>query len=566
MKWLIAREKLKLTSIKGYSVIELLFALCVISSVIYLVSASVSSMLQLYKAQNAAANAYKYAEAVVRYITTHQNLLRLQLEINGVSNEKIATITPQTLKEEGFIPNIKYANNNLNQTPCTIIFYDNHQLQSYVYYRDNNDSKTLNQRQLKDGLNHMGAMLGLYQNGKIEGAAKDWALDNNFISRMFVSQGNVDLSQGADSTSYRCNGSQIANNSYVVNVTSMLKLDNDLPLDDTIHQYSDVLHDVDESQSNNRMNSDLVMDYISDDGTQRNQSNVIFQNNPDCVMNYSVPGATDDYGTSNLNGCKNRQLAISVKSNNSKNQAVIITGFKRGGINDDDKEDKRPYVGEISAASIQPTIQVSVGTQCLKTELSKMAQQERSSRADDINNLYVSQVVCMKSPTCPSETGGYCYLPLHSVTINYTPNQPSAQCPVGMFISSLTTNVQEFPDWGSHCCATDLVSCIGNASAHNHYWEGYQLYKDQTLVGSYINGGNIDGAGAVPQPLYLPPTKSPDYLLANTAVMGLVDYGYTCDAICGCPSYPTWATRWQPNITSMTCTNDPSQAQILVPG
>nr|MBP9742422.1 hypothetical protein [Burkholderiales bacterium] len=332
------------------------------------------------------------------------------------------------------------------------------------------------------------------------------------------------------------------------------------------HQYSDVLHDVDESQSNNRMNSDLIMDYIYDD-KPRIQSNIIFQNNPDCLIDPKNLSSMKDYSLENLNGCKNRQLAIAVESDNmTSNQKIIITGFERGGINTskDPTKDNRRYVGEVAAASIQPTMQVAVGTTCTSDEISKMAQQKRSAGTTDVNNLYISQVMCMKSITCPVEANGYCYLPIQSVTINYTPNKSEAQCPTGMFISNLETNVQQFPDWGTHCCATDLIGCIGNASAHNHYWEGYQLYKDATFIASYINGGNIDGAGAVPQPLYLPPAISPNYLLPNRALMEQVDYGYTCDAICNCPGYPSWATQWQPVITAMTCTTDPSKATVLV--
>ena len=53
-------------------------------------------------------------------------------------------------------------------------------------------------------------------------------------------------------------------------------------------------------------------------------------------------------------------------------------------------------------------------------------------------------------------------------------------------------------------------------------------------------------------------------MLPNAVSLGKLKYGYTCDAICQCPGAPTYATEWQPNITSMTCTNDPSEAAIQV--
>lgn len=563
---------MKIMKASGYSAIELMLALIVIMGTLFITLNISNSMLELVQARKAAQQAYSYAQATVRYIATHQNLLRISLSKDDTSNILVATVSPEILFQEGYIPNINYAVNNLNQIACTIIFYDKNQLQALVYYRDNNDSKKLSQNMLNDGLNHIGSSIGLYSNGSVTGSAKDWVIESSMVGKLFVARGSVDLSHGINPALYYCNGTQISNASYVVNVTSLLTLDNQLPRDDTLHQYSDILHSVDESQSNNRMNNDLNMDYQPQSAASLH-SNIIFQNNPDCVIDptntatmYDYdPTNNYDFSRANILGCKNRQLGIAVESKDKYgSQIAIVTGFKRGGVNTsgNDKIDNRLYVGEVSAASIQPTMQVAVGSACVESEIGRIAQQ--SDDLNDVNNLYVSQVVCMRSPTCAFDTNGYCYLPVQSVTINYAPKQAEFQCPTGMFITNLQTDVQNYPDWGSHCCATDGFSCIGNASAHNHYWEGYQAYKDSVLIASYINGANIDGSGAISQPLYLPPASYPDYLLVNRAVIGLVDYGYTCDAICQCPGYPSWATQWQPVITSVTCTNDPSQAVFVV--
>jgi hypothetical protein len=341
--------------------------------VIYATLSFSNGLLSQAAGQTVTNQAYDYSQVVIRYITTHQNLLRQLLierdPITGVpiTNGKLATVSAQVLVNEGFIKNNLYYKNKLNQYPCTVIWYDNHQLQSFIYYRAENNSKKLNKNQLMYGLNHMGAMMGLYENGHVISAAKDWSMDSNFVNRMFVKQGSADISQGAAPSWYSCIGSQIASPSYVVNITGMLLLDNRLPKDDTIHQYPDALHDVDESQNNNRINSDLNMDYVDPKSSLRVQSNIIFQLNPDCQMDPNTPATMQDYNPNldgndpsnfyqpNSLGCKNRQLAIEAIKDpinpNSIRKTMIVTGFLRGGDpslwRDSYGNDSRPYVGEL---------------------------------------------------------------------------------------------------------------------------------------------------------------------------------------------------------------------------
>ncbi|HLX52963.1 MAG TPA: hypothetical protein VKR58_03430, partial [Aquella sp.] len=214
----------------GFSAIEMLLVFLVGGTIMYATLSFSNDLLSQTAGQTATNQAYDYSQVVIRYITTHQNLLR-QLLIEKdhetgmpITNGKLATISTQVLVNEGFIKKNLYYKNKLNQYPCAVIWYDNHQLQSFVYYRDDNNSKKLNKNQLMYGLNHMGAMVGLYENGHVISAAKDWSMDNTFVSRMFVKQGSVDISQGMDPSLYSCLGSQIATPSYVVNITGMLLL------------------------------------------------------------------------------------------------------------------------------------------------------------------------------------------------------------------------------------------------------------------------------------------------------------------------------------------------------
>ncbi len=448
-----------------------------------------------------------------------------------------------------------------------MIFYQNNQLQSIIYYRDDGNSKPLNQIQLAYGLNHMGAMIGVYQNGAVIGAAKDWSLDTSTVQNLFLAQGTADISRGNNPELYYCSGSQIANNSYVVNVTSMLNLNQRLANDDTIHQYPDPLHEVGDPFNNNQMNADLNMDYTDQNGN-KTQNNIIFQNNPKCTMDPNKPETMKDYSASNHSGCKNKQLGFEVSYDNNGAQILTVTGFIQGGI--DAGISSSPYVGALSAASLQPTKRVAVGAACTQGETGKMAQQKSSSNPNDVNNIYVNQVICMKSPTCPAEASGFCYLPVQNVTINFVPvDKPASyMCPAGMFITNVETNVKEYPDWGNHCCNVDpIMGCEGYASSHDHFWEGYTFYKDTNLIGqTYAGGANVDGSSEVNNPLHIPHVEyiegQTEIKIPNRIVLGVMKYASTCDAICRCP--PQVRPPWQPGITSITCTNDPSKANITV--
>ena len=119
----------------------MMLVLAVISSAFLLTMYTDKFFTAKTKAQGTAQQAYNYSGAVVRYITTHQNLLRELLAKEGSATPLIATIPATVLFDEGFIKNKVFYQNNLEQYPCTIIYYENHQLQSFLYYRANNKTQ-----------------------------------------------------------------------------------------------------------------------------------------------------------------------------------------------------------------------------------------------------------------------------------------------------------------------------------------------------------------------------------------------------------------------------------------
>lgn len=496
----------------GYSALELVSTLAIIGVVLYSGISFYQYMLGKTLADQMAHQAYDYSQAVKRYITTHQTVLIQGLSTeNGLTNRRIATLTPQLLVKEGFLPS--FMPNKLKQIPCSIVYWDNNQLQSFIYYRSDISDLTLNSHEAYDGLNHIGSMLGLYQDGMVTGSGGDWSLDQTFTHDMFITQGNMQLLSNANPDDYHCMGGSIANNSYVVNVTTELQLPNKLAIDDTIHLYPDVLHDVmTDTTHANLMNDDLNMDYrkTAANGKElRTQSNLVFQLNPNCQLDprdesTMLPSARSD------KGCQDRQLAIEPIST-SDGLVMTITGFRQAAYQpppDQQSENNNlpEYVGELRASSLQATTKIAIGTECTVAELGKMAQQAISNDPNDVNNLYISQVQCIVSPLCPGyklgdlQNSTPCYQALNAVSIEYTGGLSGGQnfvCPNGML--ALIPSTEFVP--GLH---PDIVSWIPQppdppgplGSCHWYDWSNIDRVKtsfncDGQLVPGACHGFNI---------------------------------------------------------------------------
>ena len=509
---------------KGFSAIELLLVLAVIAGLFIMVIRSSEAKLQQTKSFNLSDQAFDYATAGIRYIEAHYSLLENILSDNGQGNGLVVTVPLQLLKSEGFISSNYPEKNYLRQYPCLIINYANNQIQAFVYYRDNDNAGVMNPLQWNAGLEHIGGMIGIYNNGLVNGHG--WNLNTQDTHNLFINYGTADPSNGRNSAAYQCHGSSISNPAYVINLASMLVLNNRLPNDAGLHQYPDVQNQPGNVQNTNTMLSSINMDSRNVTGTIiKSQQQLVFQINPQCPA-----GQTD---------CQNKQLSVAAARDFNNDKIIQINGFQPGGnsVKYNLINQKQPYVGEVKANSIQPLASISVATQCSVLELGKIARQPDSGGSEDINNLYINQVQCMLSPFCPATSGGYCYMPVNTVTLNGKPNTPSYICPAGMALTGYSENHADAPDWGAHCCQSAMGVCIGYASAHDHVWDGVKY--------SYL--ANVTGSS-----------------LTDGVQTGLVHYRYTCDAICMCPGDD--ATVWQPVITSFTCSNDITQIALPVSG
>lgn len=501
---------------KGFTAINLPLSLSVLMGMLMIIVHFNYGSIRQVNGFSAAEQAVDYSRAANRYITTHYSLLQELLSINDNSNGLVATVPLSILKEEGFINNVYPIKNLLRQYPCLVITYGNHQVQGFLYYREDKNSKTLAPDQLHAGLEHVGGMIGLYnRDGAVSGAGNGWSLTSQETKKLFIATGNADPSQGQNTAAYQCNGDTVANNSFVVSLASILTLENKLPKDDSLHQYQDTLTNIDDPENSNTMKTDLIMDYKSPLNPQeRKQSNIIFQMNENCTMDPSQPATMQDYdarydGTrleyqnkpNNL-GCRNRQLGITESEDADGNAIMTITGFKQGGDtaeydlynkNNPNKYKSRPYVGNLSAAFIQPTAQVAVGTPCTSLEIGKMAQQKQSMDPNDVNILYTSQVQCMKHPLCPITTSGVCYMSISTVSIQINTPQNSynpiqANCPVGTFVSDISADssaIKPTPCCGANtgigfCCHIDDCTKGGGSCSKIEYitpLSGYSNYN-----------------------------------------------------------------------------------------
>lgn len=428
----------KAKKVFGYSAIELLMVLTVLGIGLIFLIRYTDSITNGNKLTLAAHQAFNYSKALQQYVVAHQSILIQTLSGDNYRDGQVVAVSPELLKSEGFIRNNAFDKNAFGEYPCGVIFWHSNQLQAFLYYRNNGRNNfDFTKNQVNKALNSIGGMIGIYENSKVTGVAQDWGLDPAQTSIFFKSQG-VALDNGTDPKLYRCQGSQIANNSFVINLASMLNLNNKLPIDDNVFQHNDDILQRDNPQSHNVMNDDLVMG---------NGSVISFKANPNCVMDPSRPETMQDYNPkTNPSGCRNRQLTLRTSVEKGSNQVVMsVSGFKQAGDiqNDPDWRTKsHPFVGELKTASVQPTTEISVGTACDPNDLGKMARQARDDKYK-VNNLYVSQVQCMQSPMCVENVSKYCYLPVNAVTIKYMVTQFDAEkptnvmCPDGMFVSSV---------------------------------------------------------------------------------------------------------------------------------
>ena len=445
----------------GFTSLEMMYALSILAFMVIMIHGLLLNIQYQLTGERVALQAFSYAKIVDRYITLHYVEFQDLLSNNGESNGGIITIPRQVLLKEGFVD--KYPiTNGLGQHPCIVVTWGGNQLETLIYYRSTSDSKSLKLQPLYQAVDAFPG-LGIYSDGTVIGAGKSWRIDN--AQQLLLAVGTVDPSGGANPNAYKCEGNAIANNSYVSSLSEMSRLLNPLPNTTNLAANPDDSTEANDSRSNsNVMLDDLDMHYQGPNEHGQpsdNKSNIIFQNNPDCLMDNNDEATLTDRTEKNLKGCRDKQLGLAVSPDEEHGgNKVTVTGFEQGGDEKVWGSKTRPWVGHLVVGSFQPTTPVPIGTACKLSQLGTMAKQPVSSDSNDVNNLNVSQVQCMLNPLCPQNTNGVCFMPLGTVTIRYRVKETSAEsvnglCPAGMFISAIDAD-SEAPK-PSACCGTNWI-------------------------------------------------------------------------------------------------------------
>lgn len=439
-----------------------------------------------------------FNKSVGNFLATYQSAA-----IKYTANGAILTISPEKLQAYGYLRKNKiYDKDNKELYPCATIFYENNQLQSFVYFRTDNQKQSNYESKelppLMKGLKSLGATAGVLlkdNNGYIvKGGDATWKLDNTAINKYFS---NPETDFLFDSNPAKCKGAYLASQTYTIYTSNTLS-NLTAPLADS-QVIKQNMNEIATAGQENKIDT-LNMDATNSVYTPYNaiaKNKLIFQSNPDCVMNPSILSTMQDYdpnnrgdnlnctslsqsGCSGINkpnifGCRNKQLTLGMENaticsggdcDDQKTEikrqinAVVINGFNQVDTSYQNKQ-KETFLGSLSASTIQATAIVGYGDSCSKSEVGSMAKQKDYSQGTDaVSKLYSlnqNLMVCQKNLLCPQNTGfsdtaqiKTCWLPLKPVSAKLTFSTSdkilSFEAPAGFYIRPDSVVYTENPD------------------------------------------------------------------------------------------------------------------------
>ena len=560
---------------KGFSLVELMLVLLVAGGL-----GSISYMTYNYaqrkiNRENEGNNLVAMAKATVNFVTTYQTPLFNSTYNNGANNG-IIILPAQTLVNYGYLSksspilNVKNPIDGSSLIPCVSIFSNtfNNSLQGFIYYRtDSNKQHTQGQiaeamKDLTAGLRTNGSSLGIISgtagNYTISGNGYSWSVNPAQSAQYFLNNSNVNTSAYLiNPPNAKCGGANIASPAFIYYLgNDLAPLKQSDPMD-SVDQYNN-LNNPSNPTTNNIVNN-LSMDAtgtaingktIAGDAYQATAKNkLIFQNNPNCVMNPSKLSTMQDYDSTynplncstvndsdacggynkpNVFGCRNSQLSIGNKNNvsvgaqdgqtNSVN-AVVINGFTKNvtkNFDNNNPTNTTTNLGGLNAYSYQPTALVQYAQSCNLSDIGTMAQQDpnnfptnMSTSLTNFLKLNISMLVCTKSMLCPNSVGATgpgslkaCWLPINTMTmsINFDESQNivAYHAPQGFFIKDViysqnsTEIVQQPINKQQNRGNQPDNKQDNNAPNHCHY--DYCIQKDP-IFGSCLGG--VAGSGGL---------------------------------------------------------------------
>lgn len=438
-----------------------------------------------------------FNKSVGNFLATYQSAA-----IKYTANGAILTISPEKLQAYGYLRKNKiYDKDNKELYPCATVFYENNQLQSFVYFRTDNQKQSNYESKelppLMKGLKSLGATSGVLlkdNNGYIvKGGDATWKLDNTSINKYFS---NHETDFLFDSNPAKCKGAYLASQTYTIYTSNTLS-NLTAPLADS-QVIKQNMNEIATAGQENKIDT-LNMDATNSVYTPYNaiaKNKLIFQSNPDCQMNPSILSTMQDYDPNqsykcstwdpkntdctgipypNKYGCRNKQLTLGMENaticsgGNCDDQkteikrqinAVVINGFNQVDTSYQNKQ-KETFLGSLSASTIQATAIVGYGDSCSKSEVGSMAKQKDYSQGTDaVSKLYSlnqNLMVCQKNLLCPQNTGfsdtaqiKTCWLPLKPVSAKLTFSTSdkilSFEAPAGFYIRPDSVVYTENPD------------------------------------------------------------------------------------------------------------------------
>ncbi|MCE2706824.1 MAG: type II secretion system GspH family protein [Proteobacteria bacterium] len=406
----------------GYSIIELMLTLAIISTLTVLTLNSTSDIINQDKATKLAKQTLDYAKVANRYIKNHYQEILTQS-----ATSSIIINWSQVMQEEN--QSIMTKTNLLGMTPCILVKQSGNMIQPYLYFvMPPTGSYTIPDPQLtKITMLRIGSQAGyLNQDGNIYGLYKGWQVSSSGFNSAI------------------CQGGGLITNSPVINLSFMQDLQVQLASDKTLHRPEDQSLPSGDPNNANTMTTDLYASVNNSTGTE-SPNRIVFNSTTNVGLQ-----AANSYAIPDPNSKFRSPLA------DKKNLVVVRSGEDRAGV---------LTQGDFKAPTLQPLAQHAVGEACSKDMIGAMGIQALGAVTDVILRGQVQctrNVLFCQGVDSSGETP--CWLPTNSLTFMFhkTLSDYSIDCSKqvapGFFIAPGTVQYRQGPspdafgNHANHCC------------------------------------------------------------------------------------------------------------------
>lgn len=480
---------------QGFGMVETLLSVAAIGTLAYFSYSFYSYTVKQNSRVNQTNQLLSFSRATANFVKSNQAKLYMTK-----TTIPVKTISPELLNTFGYtdLPaKIKDSKTGSIMYPCASIYVNNNKIQGFAYFRT--DDVRLSNGNLNEETANAAKSLGgyggiVYANPdktlSISANSKNWKLTQNDINTYFKQNGGDWLSNGLGDIN-NCKGKYVVSPSFTYNLGyAFLDVNEEYNKDNSLKQNSNDLFGNSYNNTVDGINLDATgigNEHIGD----IQQNKLVFQSNPNCVMNPSILSTMQDYDDTNHDGnnggkwdcppeltafsenwlknekcagitkpnkwgCRNKQLAIgadngnvTVGEQNLNVNLVKINGFNEVGDNTGEfgKEGKLNLSG-LSADSIQATAEVGYAEKCSVKQIGALARQKPydSGGTDKLKQLYSlnrSLLVCQRNILCPQNGGGIgtCWMSLSNVTskINFAPTDKivAFTAPTGFYIKEV---------------------------------------------------------------------------------------------------------------------------------